>query len=87
MIEVEQTTNENGKVSFIISWDENDPQESIFNTFTEQDFIDTLMYYCEQERSKLTYTEYAQQQSKEAYVYDDEEDEYEYYHQENNEAQ
>jgi hypothetical protein len=28
--------------SFTISWDENDPQESILNTWTEQDFIDAI---------------------------------------------
>lgn len=39
MIDVKQ--NEDG--SFDISWDENDPQESILNTWTEQDFIDTIM--------------------------------------------
>jgi hypothetical protein len=27
------------KHTFEISWDENDPQESVFNNFTEQDFI------------------------------------------------
>lgn len=39
MIDVKQ--NEDG--SFDISWDENDPQESILNTWTEQDFIDAIM--------------------------------------------
>lgn len=34
---VEVTPNEDG--SFEITWDENDPQESIFNTWTEEDFI------------------------------------------------
>jgi hypothetical protein len=28
--------------SFTIYWDENDPQESILNTWTEQDFIDVI---------------------------------------------
>lgn len=37
-IEVEQ--NEDG--SFDISWDENDPQESMFNTWTEEDFIKAI---------------------------------------------
>ena len=39
MIDVKE--NEDG--SFDISWDENDPVESILNTWTEQDFIDTIM--------------------------------------------
>lgn len=36
--------NEDG--SFTISWDENDPVESIMNTWTEQDFIDCIMNEC-----------------------------------------
>ncbi|MGA1433560.1 MAG: hypothetical protein ACO32T_07265 [Candidatus Nanopelagicaceae bacterium] len=70
MIEVTETTNEEGKVSFIISWDENDPQESLFNNFTEKDFIDLLMYYCKQN------TECNEEQT----------EEFNYYHEENNEA-
>jgi hypothetical protein len=31
--------------SFEISWDENDPQESIFNDYTEQDFINLITEY------------------------------------------
>ena len=42
MIDVQE--NEDG--SFTISWDENDPSESIFNTWTDQDFINCLMSYC-----------------------------------------
>jgi hypothetical protein len=33
--------------SFTISWDENDPTESILNTWTEQDFIDCIKQECE----------------------------------------
>jgi hypothetical protein len=43
MIEVKE--EENG--SFTISWDENDPTESILNTWTEQDFIDCIRQQCE----------------------------------------
>lgn len=39
MIDVKE--NEDG--TFEISWDENDPVESVLNTWTEQDFIDTIM--------------------------------------------
>ena len=38
---------------FIIEWDESDPQESIFNSFTEQDFIDLLKYQAERELKRL----------------------------------
>jgi hypothetical protein len=37
---IEVTEREDG--SFDISWDENDPTESILNTWTEQDFIDCI---------------------------------------------
>lgn len=38
MIDVKQ--EDNG--SFTIYWDENDPQESILNTWTEEDFINAI---------------------------------------------
>ena len=40
--------------SFTISWDENDPLESILNTWTEQDFIDCIIQECERTLSKLS---------------------------------
>jgi len=43
---IEVKEEENG--SFTISWDENDPVESILNTWTEQDFIDTIMERCKE---------------------------------------
>ena len=36
--------NEN---EFSITWDENSPEESIFNTWTEEDFIRALKDYVE----------------------------------------
>lgn len=48
MIDVKE--NEDG--SFTISWDENDPIESVLNTWTEQDFIDAIMKRCEEVLSK-----------------------------------
>ena len=41
MIDVKE--NEDG--TFTISWDENDPTESMFNDWTEQDFINALQNY------------------------------------------
>ena len=38
MIEVTQ----DGENQFTISWDENDPQEKMFNTWTEEDFINAI---------------------------------------------
>jgi len=37
---IEVTEEQNG--TFTISWDENDPIESMFNTWTEQDFINAI---------------------------------------------
>lgn len=34
--------------SFEISWDPNDPQESMFNTWTESDFINAITKHLEQ---------------------------------------
>ena len=39
MIEVKEESNG----TFTISWDENDPVESLMNTWTEQDFINAIM--------------------------------------------
>jgi hypothetical protein len=50
MIEV----TEKGDGSFDISWDENDPVESILNTWTEQDFIDCIMQECERTLARLS---------------------------------
>lgn len=44
MIDVKE--NEDG--TFTISWDENDPTESVMNRWTEQDFIDAIMKRCEE---------------------------------------
>jgi len=43
---VEVTPNEDG--SFEITWDENDPQESMFNTWTEEDFIRVIEQYLDE---------------------------------------
>ena len=53
MIDVKE--NEDG--SFDISWDENDPVESVLNTWTEQDFIDAIMNGVERVKIGLTDSE------------------------------
>ena len=40
-----------------ISWDENDPKESILNNFTEQDFIDVLMNRIKELEENATHRE------------------------------
>lgn len=39
--------------SLTISWDPNDPAESILNTWTEEDFIRTIMEHLEKNNGKL----------------------------------
>lgn len=51
MINVEE--HEDG--SFTISWDENDPAESILNDWTKQDFIDFFNYRLGLEKSQQEY--------------------------------
>jgi len=43
---IQVTEEQNG--SLTISWDNNDPVESILNTWTEQDFIEAIMAKCEE---------------------------------------
>ncbi len=39
--------NEDG--TFTISWDENDPRESVLNDWTKEDFIEVIRNYAEEE--------------------------------------
>ena len=49
---IQVTERENGW--FDISWDENDPLESMFNTWTQQDFIDCIMEGCKRTLGELS---------------------------------
>ena len=40
------TENEDGK-GFLIEWDSNDPVESVFNDWKEEDFIRVIMEYAQ----------------------------------------
>ncbi len=48
-IEVEEWYNNEGKLNMTISWDENDPIESILNDYTNEDFLNTIRDACEQQ--------------------------------------
>ena len=50
MIEVKE--NQDG--SFDISWDENDPLESKFNTWTEKDFVQAISDFLDNLKIGLT---------------------------------
>lgn len=48
------SVKENQDGSFDISWDENDPQESLFNTWTESDFVNAIETYLNELKGKGT---------------------------------
>ena len=50
-IDVKEWYDGDGKLNLTISWDENDPVESQFNDWTEQDFLTAIENACEQELS------------------------------------
>ena len=52
---IEVTENDNGM--FTISWDENDPLESVFNDWTEEDFIQMLTDQADKILSQREYYE------------------------------
>jgi|TARA_B100001094_G_C17462820_1_gene453623 hypothetical protein len=51
--------------TFIIEWDHEDPGESIFNSFTEEDFIEVLRYYAERSLSIDKYSRQSREESEE----------------------
>ena len=63
---------------FIIEWDENDPQESIFNEFTEKDFIEVLTYYAERQLEVIEYSSKLKKKSRETNYYNSESEGKEY---------
>ena len=40
------TVNDDETITF--EWDENDPVDSVLNTWTEQDFMNTILNYCKE---------------------------------------
>ena len=54
------TQNEDG--SFEISWDENDPKESILNDYTQEDFQNIIRNFLEQQKCAEEYTSFAAKQ-------------------------
>ena len=50
---IDVTQNEDGKLS--ISWDENDPKESILNTYTQDDFKALIQNYLDKTQAEQDY--------------------------------
>jgi len=63
-----------GDGSFIIEWDENDPEESILNDWTKEDFTNFLRYCSQRENS-----EESGEESKETYYNSESEGKENYY--------
>lgn len=57
---------QNDDKSFTITWDENDPQESILNEWTEQDFIDAIV-----QEAKITLEKNRVQKNPDEFVLED----------------
>ncbi len=43
---------ENSDGTFTISWDENDPHESVLNTWSHDDFVNVIMEECQRHIKK-----------------------------------
>jgi hypothetical protein len=52
-IDVEEWYDEDGELNLTISWDENDPVESQFNDWTDEDFLTAITNACD-EREQLS---------------------------------
>jgi len=80
---VDCTQNEDG--TFTITWDQNDPQESIFNDWTEKDFINAIQDYLNtfQEPGEVDNNEETAEQISE-YFFQDYDEVYKNYIQETN---
>jgi hypothetical protein len=52
-IDVEEWYDEDGDLNLTISWDENDPVESQFNDWTDEDFLTAITNACD-EREQLS---------------------------------
>ena len=49
VIDVKEWYDGDGKLNLTISWDENDPVESQFNDWTQEDFLTAIRNACDQE--------------------------------------
>jgi len=56
--------NDDETITF--NWDENDPVDSVFNTWTEQDFMDAILDYCKEVMGEEEYSKIIEEHKEES---------------------
>jgi hypothetical protein len=54
------TVNDDETITF--EWDENDPIDSVLNTWTEQDFMNAILNYCKETIGEEKYNKIMEEQ-------------------------
>jgi hypothetical protein len=54
------TVNDDETITF--EWDENDPIDSVLNTWTEQDFMNAILNYCKEAIGEEKYNKIMEEQ-------------------------
>jgi len=58
------TVNDDETITF--EWDENNPKESMLNTWTEQDFLNAILNYCKEVIGEEEYNKIIEEHQKES---------------------
>ena len=58
------TVNDDETITF--EWDENDPVDSVLNTWTEQDFMDAILSYCKETIGEEEYNKIMEEHQEES---------------------
>ena len=58
------TVNDDETITF--DWDENDPVDSVLNTWTEQDFLNAILNYCKEVMGEEEYNKIIEEQQEES---------------------
>ena len=58
------TVNDDETITF--DWDENDPVDSVLNTWTEQDFLNAILNYCKEVMGEEEYNKIIEEYQEES---------------------
>jgi len=58
------TVNDDETITF--NWDENDPVDSVLNTWTEQDFLNAILNYCKEVIGEEAYNKIIEEHQEES---------------------
>jgi len=58
------TVNDDETITF--EWDENDPVDSVLNTWTKQDFLNAILNYCKETIGEEEYNEIVKEHQEES---------------------